>query len=178
MMRTLAPIFLLALFTVPFFFGPKWLSMERRQIQKHVRNQILPTLDESELIAFTVLHKDSAIIFKWEHAKEFEFQGKMYDLVKREIQQDSITYLVWQDDQETAVNQKIKQLANTVFDQSHDTQHHQVTFHLLIKSLFLEENNLQLSNLFIEPTRKLNCTDQRIPHCGFCLTPFNPPQYV
>ena len=178
MMRTLASIFLLALFTVPFFFGPKWLSMERRQIQKHVRNQILPTLDESELISFTVLCMDSALFFDWEHAKEFEFQGKMYDIVQRNTHEDSITYLVWQDDKETAVNLRIKRLANSVFNLSHDGYHHQVSFQLLINSLYLEDNSTQLYSFFFEPSRKWNHTYQGIPHCGFCITPFNPPQYV
>lgn len=137
-MRTLVSIFLLAIFAVPFFWGPSWLSMEKRQIQKNVRNFILPSVDESELIIFEVSTSDTTTHFKWKHSKEFEYQGKMYDIVKRKQTGDEITYLVWQDDEETVINSKIKQLTNSIFNNSSESQNNQLSFQLLVTSLFVE----------------------------------------
>jgi hypothetical protein len=138
-MRTIVSIFLLAAFSVPFFWGPSWLSMEKRQIQKHVRNNILPSLDRTELIPFIVSLADTTSQFKWKHAKEFEFNGKMYDIVHRNQSGDEITYLVWQDDEETVINSKIKLVTNSIFDNSPVNQNNRLAFQLLIQSLFSEE---------------------------------------
>lgn len=138
-MRTIVSIFLLAVFAVPFFWGPSWLSMEKRQIQKHVRNNILPSVDKTELITFKVSLADTSSQFKWKHAKEFEFNGKMYDIVDRKQTGDDITYLVWQDDEETVINSKIKLVTNSIFDNSPVNQNNRLAFQLLIQSLFSEE---------------------------------------
>lgn len=137
-MRTFVSIFLLAIFSVPFFWGTSWLSIEKRQIQKNVRNSILPSVDESELILFEVSASDTTTHFKWKHSKEFKYQGKMYDIVKRKQTGDEITYLVWQDDEETIINSKIKRLTNSIFNNSSESQNNQLSFQLLVTSLIVE----------------------------------------
>lgn len=175
-MRSVVSIFLLALFTVPFFCGPTWLSMEKRQIQKHVRNKILPTVDEVELIKLTVLAEDTAKQFIWQHAREFEFQGKMYDIVKRKKKGNKITYLVWQDDEETHINTKIKQLANCIFDTSKDSQNSQASFQLLINTLFVEDKtDFHLRNLLLSKKKTNYYYQIEIPQ-GYSASIFNPPK--
>gem|GEM_PF-2920453 len=174
-MRAIVSIFLLTLFTVPFFWAPTWLSMERRQIQKHVRNQILPSVEESELITFTVLQEDTATRFKWEHAKEFEFEGKMYDIVKRKQDGNTITYLVWQDDKETSINTQIKQLTNNIFNSSSNTSNSQLSFQLLIKSLHAG-SSMQVDNSHLIRSIKPPFYNQKEIPPGSFRTIFNPPQ--
>jgi hypothetical protein len=175
-MRTFVSIFLLAIFAVPFFWGPSWLSMEKRQIQKHVRNNILPSVDESELVIFEVSASDTSSQFKWKHAKEFEFNGKMYDIVDRKQTDDDITYLVWQDDEETAINSKIKLVTNSIFDNSPVNQNNRLAFQLLIQSLYAEETfdcicapMLSINNSFYSSYKA--CT-----HRDFSGAVFQPPQ--
>jgi hypothetical protein len=137
-MRSIVSIALLAVFVVPFFCGPTWLSVEKKQIQKHVRNHILPNVDASELLTFKFSLSDTVSQLNWKHAKEFEFQGKMFDIVERHYTGEEVTYLVWQDDEETQINTKIKLLANSIFDASSEHQNRQLSFHLFVKTLFVE----------------------------------------
>lgn len=175
-MRTIVSIFLLAIFAVPFFWGPSWLGMEKRQIQKHVRNNILPTVDESELITFKVSIADTLSQFKWKHSKEFEFEGKMYDIVKRKRNGDQITYLVWQDDEETAINSKIKQLTNSIFDNSNDSRNSQLSFQLLVKTLFTEDS-LEFTSSYLSSSKITPSYYYETPlPSGFYNSIFNPPQ--
>ena len=175
-MRTVISIALLLLFVTPYFLGPSWLRMEKRQIQKHVRNTILPTIDDSELISLTFSSEDTLTELRWKHAKEFEFQGRMYDIVKRNRQENSITYLVWQDDEETEINTKIKQLTNTIFNTSSDSKNSQLTFQLMVKTLYFPPL-LNWECAFSVP--KMNHTyyyKHDVQLSGYLCSVFNPPQ--
>jgi hypothetical protein len=175
-MRTIVSILLLAIFSVPFFWGPSWLSMEKRQIQKNVRNSILPSVDESELIIFEVSASDTTTHFKWKHSKEFEYQGKMYDIVKRKQTGDEITYLVWQDDEETAVNSKIKLVTNSIFDNSPVNQNNRLAFQLLIQSLYAEETFDCICVPMLSINNPLYSSYKACTHRDFSGAVFQPPQ--
>ena len=47
-------------------------------------------IDKKELVFFEFSHTENQQKLKWKHSKEFEFNGEMYDVVKKITSTDSI----------------------------------------------------------------------------------------
>lgn len=60
-------------------------------------------------LAFTEGQADT--LLRWEHAKEFEFQNQMYDVLEQKKQGDSMVYWCWWDQEETLLNRHLDDLA-------------------------------------------------------------------
>lgn len=69
-------------------------------------------LNDEDKISLTFQKTEIGKHTRWEHAKEFEFNGEMYDIVSFRIEGDYITYYCWWDNEETQLNQKLKSIAN------------------------------------------------------------------
>jgi hypothetical protein len=67
-------------------------------------------LDKNELIVFTFALAEARSQLKWEHSKEFEYKGQMYDIVETKFCKDSVTYLCWWDNEETKLNKRLSRL--------------------------------------------------------------------
>lgn len=71
-------------------------------------------------LAFTPLQVDT--LLRWEHAREFEYLGQMYDVVKQEKHQDSLVYWCWWDQEETLLNQRLYALIKKALEQDPESQ--------------------------------------------------------
>lgn len=65
-------------------------------------------LSDEEMVIHKFSIEDSKTLLKWQHDREFEFQGQMYDIIKIERQGDSITYKCWWDKVETKLNIQLR----------------------------------------------------------------------
>lgn len=73
------------------------------QLERGIAPEMLVYLVFSREAARTGLH--------WEHAREFEYQGQMYDVVSEELQGDSVRYGCWPDARETELRQEARAAA-------------------------------------------------------------------
>lgn len=53
---------------------------------------------------------ETAEELKWEHEKEFEYQGEMYDIIRSYVQGDTIYYECWKDHEESKIKRRIYNL--------------------------------------------------------------------
>lgn len=93
-------------------------------------------MDQEELVLLKFSKKDAETKLRWEHAKEFEYKGQMYDIVSAEIRGDSIFYRCWWDYEETNLNKKLKKLVASAFDRDEDTQKAKKNLHKYLWSFF------------------------------------------
>ena len=100
---------------------------QKKQIRKELKHQIIAGIDKSELVEFTFSTQEAANL-SWEHAKEFEYNGYMYDVVERLDKGDTIVMWCWKDDQETQLNQKLNSLMAMVLSNQkpEDNNTHQI----------------------------------------------------
>lgn len=85
-------------------------------------------------LAFTKAQATTAL--EWEHSREFEYKGEMYDVVKAEEKGDSLIYHCIWDKAETAINRQLDNLVRMV---SNNNPQNKQDFKLLLdffKSLF------------------------------------------
>ncbi len=67
-------------------------------------------LDKSELVLLKFSRAAAQTQLRWEHAKEFELEGQMYDVVETELKGDTLYYICWWDHEETKLNKQLKNL--------------------------------------------------------------------
>lgn len=127
-----------------------YLTLEKKQVQKSVKHQIMEGIDKEELIYMAFSKNDIKTKLNWKHSKEFELNGEMYDIVERRETSDSAFYWVWWDKEETELNRRVRRLAAEIFGQNPDHQEKNQLVQQFYKSLFFENqwvsDNYQFNN--------------------------------
>ncbi len=124
-----------------------YLQLEKKKVQKSVKRKIMNGIPKEELIFMAFSSEDLSTKLNWKHSKEFELNGEMYDIVERRETADSAFYWVWWDKEETELNQQVKRIAAEIFGNAPDQQEKNKLVQSFYKSLFFENQllNLQLS---------------------------------
>ncbi len=104
--------------SVILFQSVGYVALYKLWIKKHrheIKTGLLKELPDELLIVVCVpLHNPEAVPLEFEHEEEFKLNGEMYDIVRSEIRNDTIYYVVFHDKKEsslyrsltTAVNQR------------------------------------------------------------------------
>lgn len=116
------------------------LTYQKKQIKREVKHKIIAQIDKTELTLLKFTEQQKQTDLRWEHSKEFEYQGEMYDIVTTEYHQDTTYYWCWPDHEETKLNKQLAQL--TALALAHNTRHQesQAQFFKFFKSLFCSES--------------------------------------
>lgn len=172
-MRTLLGIYLLACLTLPFVGTYIWLQQERAEVKRFVHEKLEKGVEPKELVTLTFSNSELNRL-RWEHEREFEYQGQMYDVVEKKIQGDSIVYLCWWDHEETRLKEEMRKIlagAENDLPQQNDQQKRLNSFEknlYVAKSSFLEKNKMkELPKILFPPLLD--------GYVSPCLTPLTPP---
>lgn len=144
----------------------------RYHIKQEVREIIIRAVKE-ELVDLSFSSSEINTRLKWKHAREFELDGQMYDIVEQRITGDSVIYTCYKDDKETRLNQELdKTVARTL---GHDPVQKNRNERLanFFKSLYQSESFTWNPHLFPSSTLKFEiCTLK--DHPGY-FAPLSPP---
>lgn len=132
--RKIKALFLLMCFIAPMGLTYAVLKMKQWQVREQVEQQILQGVDKGELVELTFTLEESAGL-KWEHDREFEYKGQSYDVVEKEVHEDSVTYYVWWDKIETRIKSQLADLVAKALNQDEDQQQNQDELSQLLKNL-------------------------------------------
>lgn len=135
MLKKYAVICLVVCLSAPFIGSFIWLKHQKHQVKKSIKKEIIAGIDSSELEKLSFTLEQSQTDLEWEHSKEFEYQGNMYDIVKQEIVGDSIFYLCWLDVEETVLNKKLSALLAVAWGNNQSKDKQQSYLSTFIKSL-------------------------------------------
>lgn len=140
-MKSFLSIVLVALLFLPLWGTFGYLTLQKKQVQKSVKRQIMKGIDREELIFMAFSQEELQTKLNWKHAKEFELNGEMYDIVERNETVDSAFYWVWWDNDETELNQRVRNLTTALF--GGNLSHHKSNLIVanFYHSLFFETNN-------------------------------------
>lgn len=130
-----------------------FLQVEKVMIRESVHQSLVNELELEKEISMT-FSNDEAKDLEWEHSKEFELKGEMYDVVRSKKMRDSITYFVYHDVKETVLNRKIDQLLANELDSNPDRKERKQTINDWSKNLFCNNDFIQ-TNLK-SPFRKIS----------------------
>ena len=140
-MKHLLGIGLLISLFAPFAGLWSWFQLQKYQVRKEVQNTILPHAQKEDLILLKFTQTESERDLRWEHAREFEYNEQMYDIVETHVQGDSIFYLCWADHKETAVNTQMKNLIRDAAGQDQPNQENQKRLTDFFKTLIHDKGS-------------------------------------
>jgi len=106
-------------------------------VKKEVKWKMIEGLDREEL-ALIKLSKKHSDKLKWEHSKEFEYRGEMYDVVYKKETTDSLFYWCWWDHEETQLNKQRASLTKLLLDSDTKRQESTSRIAFFFKSLYSE----------------------------------------
>ncbi len=133
--RILAISFLFILFA-PVATLYTFLQFEKSAIRREIKGKMIAGMNHEELVLLKFSKKEIQTELRWEHSKEFEYNGQMYDIVSKEIKGDSIFYRCWWDYEETELNKKLKKMVAIAFDQDEENRETQEIFYSYLWSFF------------------------------------------
>lgn len=138
-MKKIFHILLLFILIAPFAATYIGFRGERIRIKKEVRNLILNGISNEDLIVMKFLKSDSETRLRWEHSTEFEYSGKMYDVVRSKTSMDSITLWCWCDNDESQLIKEYKSLVAKALGQNHQKHDNNTKLIEYLKTLYLPE---------------------------------------
>ena len=102
----------------PFWIVYSLLQFEKQSTKREIKRFLMHNVSKDELVQLKFHVQDVDKILDWEHEKEFEYSGVMYDIVDQKIEGDSVSYWCWEDSEETALNKKIYRLTAKALESS------------------------------------------------------------
>lgn len=135
MLKKYAAICLVVCLSAPFIGSFIWLKHQKHQVKKSIKKEIIAGIEDAELETLRFSLEQTKTELEWEHSKEFEYQGNMYDIVKQEIVGDSIFYLCWLDVEETKLNKKLSALLAIAWGNNQSKDKQQSYLSTFLKSL-------------------------------------------
>lgn len=113
-------------------------------MKREVKWTMIAGLDKDELVLLKFTKADSAEL-RWEHAREFEHHGEMYDIVERSLQGDTTYYYCWWDHEETKLNKKLQSILANIWQSNSNKKEQEDHLMALYKSLFISNEVVNYS---------------------------------
>lgn len=138
-MKKYTGFILLIILIAPFTGYYVALNLEKIEVRRTVKQQILSGINEKHLVRFTINSDDVSTKLNWIHAHEFEYDGQLYDVVRTESANGFTTLICFPDNKETALHKKIETLiSNAMHHEQKDKEKKQ--FRKLFKQLYFTES--------------------------------------
>lgn len=134
-----AGILFLLLLVAPLGATFTWLQYQKRQAKKAAAQILVEDAEEKELVLLAFSKAEAAHRLRWEHAREFEYRGQMFDVVETEYRGDSVYFRCWWDHAETELNRELATLQAALLGQDPQSQENQERLFQFYKSLICAE---------------------------------------
>ncbi|HMR89199.1 MAG TPA: hypothetical protein PKD51_13655 [Saprospiraceae bacterium] len=87
-----------------------YFMVKQQMVKNEVEEKRNEGFNKDVVKILTFAKKDIKTIVRWEHDREFEFLGEMYDVISSLESEDSITYTCYWDIEETKIKKQIVKL--------------------------------------------------------------------
>lgn len=146
------------------------LKLRQYEVKENVEASILAGIDKAELVLHKFLKSEVDSLVEWEHDREFEYKGQMYDVVNIEDHGDSIYYYTWWDKAETRIKNQLRQLVAEALTLDPRNQEDQSRLADFLKSLYADSYSVTqtqkyqlLQKWFAYPANPYTCLTQAPP---------------
>jgi hypothetical protein len=137
-----------------------FLKHQKKQIKKEIKRKIISEVDKSELVLLKFTEEEKNSQLTWEHSKEFEYKGEMYDIIETYKVGDTAYYWCWWDHEETKLNKQLNHLVSLAMGSNPKNQDNQQRLMNFFKSLYFSASTINESIVFIEIDNKCHLGDK------------------
>lgn len=139
MKRKVAGISLFFCLVAPLMATFTYLHYQKSLVRKEVLFRMIASMGKDELVFLKITEKESQTELRWEHPKEFEYKGQMYDIVEKKIIGDTVYYWCWWDHEETKLNKQLDKLVAYALKNDPNRRENQKRLVHFFKSLYWEQ---------------------------------------
>jgi hypothetical protein len=176
-MREVSGIGFLLILVLPFYGAWQFFSIRIDHIKQQTSLLISNGIEEEHQVLFKFTEEESAQL-TWEHSREFELNGEMYDVIRSEAKGDTTWYWCYRDQKETLAKNELRRMIVNALAQNPRDYNKQIQIgHFL-------------STLFVVPARHLPVNDishwktraDKPYHFSLAISfpnpPFHPPDHT
>jgi hypothetical protein len=113
--RKIWALIILFSYILPWITSFIFIQYQKIQIKSLIKKSFLQEIKKEELFFFQFTIDEKSKL-NFEHSKEFELDGQMYDIVYEEVRGDTVQYWCWWDYEETQLNKKLTNLLNNTLE--------------------------------------------------------------
>lgn len=175
-LRALTAIFLCFSLTLPFLGTYTCLKMEKRKVKRAIKARMIEGMNKSELVLLKFTEEDAANELEWEHSREFEYNGQMYDVVEKQQQGDTTYYYCWWDHEETKLNLQLSELVANAMGKNPLNKDKQERLNNFLKSLYYSEKSDK--NLPAQTSREISPNNIDSAYSTIFFSPPAPPPEI
>jgi len=154
-----------------------WLQYKKAAVKQEVKRQIdAGGIDQSKLVLLEFTKEEIRTKLHWEHEREFEYNHRMYDVIRTESSGDNVYFWCWYDHKETILNQLLDELAAQATETDAKNEEEEAlpaSSHETIYCIFSLKFNLNLGESLIQPAGSF---DHLYPQI-YTQPPTPPPQF-
>lgn len=151
--RTIFSVLLISFLIIPTLSTYFWLHYQKKEIKKEVKHQIMSGLSTKDLVELNFqLHE--VVHLQWKRPHEFEYKGRMYDIVYHKTEGLDLTYWCWLDKEETALNAKLDRFLNIALSGNRSRKSKEFELEIFLKTI-----SFQIFNYPTEIIQDINDVD-------------------
>lgn len=139
-MKTSIATILLALLTLPFGGTYLFLEMEKAKAKRHAALVIAGEENPVEMVHLAFTEAQMKADLRWEHDREFEYRGQMYDIISSEVKGDTTYFYAYWDKLESIINHKLNELITLHLGGEADEKDESQLVVSLLKALYIHPN--------------------------------------
>jgi len=170
--RTISILLIITIIS-PLWFLYSIIQYEKYITKKEIKRFLVSKIDKNELVLLKFSIEETNTKLRWEHSKEFEYQGEMYDIVQKEIKSDSIYFWCWWDHEETKLNKQLESLVSQASGSHQQNRERSQRLNTFFNSLFI--NSFSYNNNFGNEFRSALFPRYIIDYSSRYLIPDTPP---
>lgn len=122
-LKVITVILLAISINLPYFVTKHVLEFQRKAIRREVKAKINAGLKDEQLIKLVFNKSELSSRLVWHKIDEFEYQNKMYDIVRKHETTDSIEYFCWQDDDESEIKMMLNKMSALEWHNNKEKDH-------------------------------------------------------
>lgn len=173
-MRGRIAYWLIGCLFVPLVLTGTWMQVRLRISRHHAKSEIKAGLSEDEKVRLTFSLDEIYTVLNWEHSREFEYKGEMYDILEQDTLGDSILYVCFHDVDETFSKKMIKWMAEKQRKGDNPNALPDFKWNSFFANLIYESDRSSDAELLYARSTKVNANYQR-NILEYSITPPSPP---
>lgn len=106
MKQLLIAIFLCVSIAGPMSLGMAAFELRFWELRENFSERYTQSENKERVQTLIFSKSEISQVLKWEHDREFEYQGQMYDVLEVHDKGEQVEYLVWHDEEESELKEK------------------------------------------------------------------------
>ena len=172
-LKRIVTIIILLCLIAPLCGSYLYIYLKKISIKKEVAEIIKSQPDEKDVIVLTFSEEEKNTVLEWKHDREFEFRGRMYDIIDHRKEGELYIYTCYKDHKETSLNREKEKLIAKSLGQDPQQKKQDKQIKNLFSTLFCKDYFAWSSN--INPPSNFEFLIFNFKFSSIIIAPLAPP---